>query len=80
MKAELEWNKRILLLTLNINVLYPELAKFIEEMPVTIPDESNPTINLKILKEYYYTLFDLVKKYDQKVSLNENQIEKMNSL
>ena len=42
---------------------YPELSKYLNEMPVTIPDESTPEINGMILKQYYESLTDLLRKY-----------------
>lgn len=40
----------------NIQLHHPELLKFLDEIPMTIPKENNPQINVKILKEYYETL------------------------
>ena len=42
---------------------YPELSKYLGEMPVTIPDSTNSEINIKTLKEYYDSLISLLKKY-----------------
>ncbi|MBL0144579.1 MAG: hypothetical protein IPP48_01240 [Chitinophagaceae bacterium] len=56
-------NSAILKTTLMINDNYPELAKFIGEMPVTIPNSSNPEINVKALSDYNESLNVLVKKY-----------------
>ena len=58
-----EINQKILLRTLNIGANYPELSKYIEEMPVTIPDLENPQITLQNLKEYYHSLNVLVINY-----------------
>ena len=62
MKTEKELNAKIISLTLKIQEKHPELSKFLEEMPVTIPSESNPEINIKILKEYIESLKNLLKK------------------
>jgi hypothetical protein len=62
METEKELNARILALTMQIQEKHPELSKFLEEMPVTIPDVSNPEINVKILKDYYESLNNLLKK------------------
>jgi hypothetical protein len=51
-----ELNVKILKVTLLIQEDYPELSKFITEMPVTIPNSAHPNINLKNLKEYYFSL------------------------
>lgn len=62
MKTEQELNAKIISLTLKIQEEHPELSKFLEEMPVTIPNDSNPEINKKILKEYIESLKNLLKK------------------
>jgi hypothetical protein len=38
---------------------HPELIIFLDEMSVTIPDDSDPHITIGILKEYYQTLLNL---------------------
>ena len=58
-----EINQKILLRTLNIGDNYPELSKYIEEMPITIPNLGNPQITLQNLKEYYHSLNVLVINY-----------------
>ncbi len=62
MKTEKELNAKILALTLKINKNHPELSKFLEEMPVTVPNESSPEITNKILKDYIESLKNLMKK------------------
>lgn len=62
-KSEKELNANILKITLTIKDKYPELSKYIEEMPVTIPDEKNPVVNLKNLKGYYDSLNSVLNKY-----------------
>ena len=42
-----------------------ELSKFLDEMPVTIPDEENSEINIKILQKYYESLNNILKKMDE---------------
>ncbi len=62
MKTEKELNAKILALTMKIHNEHPELSKFLEEMPITIPDENNPEINTKILTDYHESLKNLLKK------------------
>lgn len=64
MEAEKELNAKIMEITLQIQDKYPELSKFLNEMPVTIPTESNPEINVKVLEEYYESLNNMLKKYE----------------
>ena len=63
MKTVNELNKAILDITMKIYNEYPELAKYLSELPVTIPDISKPEINIKILQDYHETLSNIVKKY-----------------
>lgn len=56
-------NSKILKITLTINDQYPELSKYLEEMPNTIPDEKTPEITLKNLSSYYESLNSILKKY-----------------
>lgn len=62
-EIEKDLNSKILKITLNIKDNYPELSKYLEEMPVTIPDEQNPDITLKNLSSYYDSLNSLLNKY-----------------
>lgn len=62
-KEEHELNSKILKITMTIKDQYPELSKYIEEMPVTIPDKKNPEITLKNLKAYYDSLNSMLNKY-----------------
>ncbi len=63
MYTERELTDEILIMTMLINKRYPELSKYIGEMPVTIPDEQHPHINEKILLEYYDSLVAMFIDY-----------------
>lgn len=63
MKTEKELNDAILKITLKIQNDYPELSKYLSEIPVTIPNISNPEINNKALTNYYESLENIVEKY-----------------
>ena len=63
MKTEAELNKDIVKITMTIRNEFPELMKFINEMPVTIPNMESPEINVKILQDYFDSLEDLLRKY-----------------
>lgn len=62
MKTEKELNAKIMELTNKIREERPELTKYIDEMPITIPSDSDPEISQKILKDYIISLKDLLKK------------------
>ena len=64
MKTEQELNSAILEITQTILNKYPELTKYIEEMPVTIPNTDQPEINHKHLENYYNSLVALVNGYN----------------
>lgn len=63
MKTEKELNTAILDITMKIKEQFPELSKYITEMPVTIPNMENPEINRKALQDYYNSLEILLKDY-----------------
>lgn len=63
MESEKTLTERIVAITAQINKQFPELVKYIPEMTVTNPDEDDPEINKKILKEYHDSLLEMVKKY-----------------
>ncbi len=65
MKTIKEINSDILKLTLLIQDNYPELSQFIEEMPVTIPNQSKPEISPNFLLDYYNSLNEIVTKYEK---------------
>lgn len=63
MKTEKQLNADILEMTMEIQEQFPELSKYIAEMPVTIPNTATPEITTKILQEYYDSLVILLKDY-----------------
>jgi hypothetical protein len=63
MKIEKELNADILKITMTIRADYPELSKYLNEMPVTIPAVSTPEMNNKILFDYYKSLESMLKEY-----------------
>ena len=63
MQSEKDLNKKIMEITMLIQEKYPELSKFLNEMPATIPIEENPKINSENLQKYLNSLEDMVKKY-----------------
>lgn len=62
-ETEKDMNSKILEITMNIKNQYPELSKYLEEMPVTIPDEKHPEITLKSLNAYYNSLTTILNRY-----------------
>lgn len=64
METKIELNAKIFAITSKIHSKHPELSKYLNEMPITIPTKSNPEITTKILNEYYQSLVDLHNKYE----------------
>ena len=64
MKTEAELNQDILKITGVIRDQSPELIKFLNEMPITIPVDNAPEINIKILQEYFNSLVELLRHYN----------------
>jgi len=60
---EKELNAKILEVTMKIKDHYPELSKYLDEIPITIPSEKDPEITLNHLKEYYESLSSILNKY-----------------
>jgi Holliday junction resolvasome RuvABC endonuclease subunit len=73
METEKELNDAIIKITLKIRSEYPELLKYLVEMPVTIPNTNSPEINIKILKDYYESLNSLLKEYTPNHAAIENK-------
>ena len=63
MLTEKEMIEAISRLTLEIQEKYPEMSKYIGEMPVTNPDKEHPGINSQILTDYYNELMAIMKRY-----------------
>jgi 2C-methyl-D-erythritol 2,4-cyclodiphosphate synthase len=58
-----ELNSKILAITMTITNDFPELSKYLEEMPETIPNNLKPEITLLNLTTYHETLDTLLKNY-----------------
>lgn len=63
MLTEKEILEAISRLTLEIREKYPEMSKYIGEMPVTNPDKEHPEITSKVLMDYYNDLLAIMKRY-----------------
>ncbi len=60
---EKAFNSKIMKITMTIMEKYPELYSYIEEMPITIPNEINAEMSLKHLKAYYDSLDSILNNY-----------------
>jgi len=79
MKTELELNEMILGITNKIRERNPELLKYLNEMPITVPYQENPEITVKTLTSYYDSLVVLFEKYENSHAKNSvsNKVEKL---
>jgi len=72
MKTVLELNEMILGITYTIREYHPELLKYLNEMPITVPYQENPEITVKTLTSYYDSLVSVLNEYE--VSHTQNAI------
>lgn len=63
MKNEIEINKDILCITNTLRKKFPELSKYMSEMPVKISYDIDAKISSKNLKDYYDSLNELMNHY-----------------
>lgn len=77
-KTELELNEMILDITNNIRDQYPDLMKYVNEKPLTIPYQEHPTNAVSTLSSYYEQLQGLIDEYKANGFVNlkeENMID-----
>jgi hypothetical protein len=67
MKTKTELEQGIINVTMKIHHEFPELSKYISEMPVNIL-ESDTAVGTKNLKEYYISLQELLVSYSKAVT------------
>lgn len=72
-------NEKILAITNKIRERDPELLKYLNEMPVTIPSLKNPEITAKTLTSYYESLVALFDEYEESKA-NNTQGKKFENL
>lgn len=65
METKKELNSKIIELTNQIREDHPELSKLLSEMPMTIPNEINPEVTAKKLKDYYESLNNLLSNHNR---------------
>ena len=60
--------------TINIATNYPEIYKFLDESPLTIPSEIKPNIDKDALQEYLESLKELLKHHKETHIQTKNSI------
>jgi hypothetical protein len=63
MENERELTEAIVKMTMTIHESYPELSKYLGEMPVDLSYQAGEEIHVKNLKNYLETLKTLINKY-----------------
>ena len=63
MKSKKDLNKMIFLLNQRIHKEFPELIKYLDEIPEKFESDTQKGINNKNLKDYLDSLKDLLKTY-----------------
>lgn len=53
----------IIKLTTLIAIEYPELYRYLEETPETVPSANHPTINIKVMEDYLESLNQFLKHH-----------------
>jgi hypothetical protein len=57
--------KEITRLTFTIESKYPELYRFLDEEPITIPNMAHPEIDIKIMQDYLEGLQQIFEHYKE---------------
>lgn len=63
MKTKIELERSIISITSKIHKEFPELVKYITEIPITISAEADGDI--KNLEDYYSSLEEIISKYSK---------------
>jgi hypothetical protein len=65
MKTKAELEQDIVNITMKIHMDFPELSKYISEMPENLSRKNNNLIETKNLKEYYNSLEEVLLEYNK---------------
>jgi hypothetical protein len=63
MKTAADWEKEIQIKTSEIHQKFPELIKYLDEMPMPISEQEHSEKIVENLANYYASLTDLLKHY-----------------
>lgn len=65
MKTADEWDKEIIKITAEINQKYPELSKYLSEMPEQLLPKEDKAVSIKSLEIYHNSLVELLGRYSK---------------
>lgn len=75
----MDWDKDILGIIIEIQQKFPELVKYLNEIPIKFSEKESEEINIKNLNDYYNSLMNVVDKYskthDAKQTLKNTRIK-----
>lgn len=54
-----DWSEKIITLIEKLKKNHQELIAFLDEIPITIADDTDPHLSISILKEYHQKLLNL---------------------
>jgi len=60
MESEKKLNAKILVKILELKARYPELSGCLDSLPVAIPNENSPEKNIKVLRNYYDSINNIL--------------------
>ncbi len=70
MKTKKEILEAISQLTFEIETHYPELYRFMDESPETIPSQEHPNLDTSVLRNYWEGLKRMLKEYKKTHTTN----------
>ncbi len=76
MKTKAQLDQDIINITMKINAEFPELYKFIPEMPMNFSENRNDTISSKNLEDYYDSLVNLYAHYTKTHTISKDVEDK----
>lgn len=65
MKTKEDWEEEITKVTMRIQKQFPELEKYISELPQNFVKDKMEIINCENLEEYHNTLIEILKEYSK---------------
>ena len=65
MRTETEWNQAVIQITMKIQAEYPELCKYIEEMPMSSTGDAENVHAVGNSREYYNSLKEMLETYSK---------------
>lgn len=65
MKTISNWEEDILNITMKMQNEFPELSKYLSEMPQNFSGNDKDVINIRNMEAYYNTLADVLEEYSK---------------